>query len=63
MLKWPNDVLFHDAKLAGILIELCGDPARAQAVIGIGLNLLPPDADKMGKPDGGAEAFRPPVSR
>lgn len=62
MLKWPNDVLYHDAKLAGILIELCGDPVRAQAVIGIGLNLLPPDADKTGKPDGGAEAFMMPAT-
>ncbi len=62
MLKWPNDVLYHDAKLAGILIELCGDPAQAQAVIGIGLNLLPPDAGETGKPDGAAEAFMMPAA-
>lgn len=47
MLKWPNDILFRDAKLGGILVELCGDSARAQAVIGIGLNLLPPVTDDM----------------
>lgn len=44
-LKWPNDVLVHGHKLAGILVELL--PARGRppaAVVGIGLNLrLPPD--------------------
>lgn len=38
--KWPNDVLLGDAKLAGILIETQGDVlSGATAVIGIGLNL------------------------
>ena len=42
-LKWPNDVLHHGRKLAGILIELQPGDLRS-AVIGIGLNLrLPPD--------------------
>lgn len=45
-LKWPNDVLLRRddayAKLAGILIELSADRRGTQAVIGIGLNLLPP---------------------
>jgi BirA family transcriptional regulator, biotin operon repressor / biotin---[acetyl-CoA-carboxylase] ligase len=48
-LKWPNDVLLRQgdeyAKLAGILIELSSDRRGTQAVIGIGLNLLPPDGD------------------
>ena len=39
-LKWPNDVLFHYRKLAGILIELQGDMlGPTVAVIGIGINL------------------------
>ena len=39
-LKWPNDVLHHDRKLAGILIELRGDVlGPSTAVIGVGLNL------------------------
>jgi BirA family biotin operon repressor/biotin-[acetyl-CoA-carboxylase] ligase len=48
-LKWPNDVLKDGAKLAGILIETrsCttgNAPAATWAVIGIGINLLLPDA-------------------
>lgn len=44
-LKWPNDVLIHGAKLAGILVELLPGRGRTPAaVVGIGLNLLvPPD--------------------
>lgn len=39
-LKWPNDVLHENHKLAGILIELQGDMlGPSAAVIGIGLNL------------------------
>jgi len=39
-LKWPNDVLHENRKLAGILIELQGDMlGPSAAVIGIGLNL------------------------
>ncbi|MCD4866135.1 bifunctional biotin--[acetyl-CoA-carboxylase] ligase/biotin operon repressor BirA [Pseudomonas sp. PLB05] len=39
-LKWPNDVLVRGRKLAGILIELSGDPQDVcQAIIGIGINV------------------------
>jgi len=34
-LKWPNDVLVRGAKVAGILLERCGDAI----VAGIGINL------------------------
>lgn len=38
-LKWPNDVLARERKLAGILIELAGDvDDRCVAVIGVGVN-------------------------
>lgn len=34
-LKWPNDLLFDDAKLSGILLERAGD----HVVVGIGVNV------------------------
>ena len=55
-LKWPNDVLLERsgefAKLAGILIELASDRRGTQAIIGIGLNLLPP-AGELPQPAAG----------
>lgn len=39
-LKWPNDILLDDGKLAGILIETAWHTQQASAVaIGIGINL------------------------
>ncbi len=41
-LKWPNDVVLPDGKLAGILIETQGDVLGPSAVvIGIGVNVRP----------------------
>ena len=38
-LKWPNDVLVGERKIAGILLELIGDPADVcHVVIGVGIN-------------------------
>ncbi|WP_374422510.1 biotin--[acetyl-CoA-carboxylase] ligase [Chromobacterium sp.] len=47
-LKWPNDVLLNERKLAGILIELSGDALGPTAVvIGIGMNVSEPgDVDQ-----------------
>ena len=58
-IKWPNDLVVDDAKLAGILAEADpaapGGPAGSVAVVvGIGLNIHPPG------PDGGDVAARPP---
>ena len=50
VLKWPNDVLLDDAKLAGILVQRIDPDA---AVVGIGLNVtarateLPPGATSL----------------
>ena len=55
-LKWPNDLLFSDAKLCGILIELQSEGQRMLAVIGVGLNL------ELPSPDPGASDFAYPVA-
>jgi BirA family biotin operon repressor/biotin-[acetyl-CoA-carboxylase] ligase len=40
MVKWPNDVLWRQHKLAGVLIEVQGGAAGPSAVvIGIGINV------------------------
>lgn len=38
-LKWPNDVLVDDRKLAGILVERVETPTGPAAVLGIGINI------------------------
>lgn len=42
-IKWPNDLLRDDAKLAGILVETQAADGAIWAVIGCGINLLMPD--------------------
>ena len=37
--KWPNDVLVDDAKVAGILVERVDTPQGPAAVLGLGLNV------------------------
>jgi BirA family biotin operon repressor/biotin-[acetyl-CoA-carboxylase] ligase len=40
MLKWPNDLLWHERKLCGVLLEMKGEACGPwQVVIGIGLNV------------------------
>jgi BirA family transcriptional regulator, biotin operon repressor / biotin---[acetyl-CoA-carboxylase] ligase len=38
-IKWPNDVMLDDQKVAGILAETSWDGRHMQAVVGIGLNV------------------------
>jgi BirA family biotin operon repressor/biotin-[acetyl-CoA-carboxylase] ligase len=51
-LKWPNDVLLDERKLAGILIETAAARDGIWAIVGIGINLaLPPElAERIGSP-------------
>jgi BirA family biotin operon repressor/biotin-[acetyl-CoA-carboxylase] ligase len=42
-LKWPNDVLFGDLKVAGLLAEVIPSETASKVVIGLGLNLIDVD--------------------
>jgi len=63
-IKWPNDVLLDDRKVAGILIE--GRPREGWAVLGIGINVtiaareFPPElrdtAISLARPPGSVDA-------
>ena len=39
MLKWPNDILFNDKKIGGILVETEIKKENIKTIIGIGINL------------------------
>ena len=47
-LKWPNDVLLDDVKMAGILAQRC--PSREAVVVGLGMNVgwAPDGAAQLG---------------
>lgn len=47
-LKWPNDVLVGDAKLAGLLAERVADPTGSVAVLGAGINVTTTRAELPG---------------
>jgi BirA family biotin operon repressor/biotin-[acetyl-CoA-carboxylase] ligase len=38
-IKWPNDLLFGEKKLGGILAEARGESGSATVVVGVGLNV------------------------
>ncbi|HKD75629.1 MAG TPA: biotin--[acetyl-CoA-carboxylase] ligase, partial [Ktedonobacterales bacterium] len=38
-IKWPNDILIEDRKVAGILIETTGNSSKLTGVVGIGMNV------------------------
>jgi BirA family biotin operon repressor/biotin-[acetyl-CoA-carboxylase] ligase len=51
VVKWPNDLLVGEAKLAGVLAEaefVGEDPAACAVVVGIGLNVDWPGPDGVG---------------
>ncbi len=65
-LKWPNDILWRGRKLAGILLEMTGDPSGAcQVVVGVGLNVSISEAAAaaIDQPCVGLSELVPGVSR
>jgi len=61
-LKWPNDLVVHDRKLAGLLAEAELGPGVVRAVVvGVGCNLvaaaIPPEAGRPVDPDALLDAF------
>ena len=52
-LKWPNDVLLEDGKVAGVLVETRTGPGARVTVIGIGVNVnAAPPAEAVDRPGG-----------
>lgn len=52
-LKWPNDVLWQERKLAGLLVEVQGEAAApCRVVLGVGVNgyIAPADAARIDQP-------------
>jgi len=52
-LRWPNDVMIGEKKLAGILVESAAEEAKLKhVVVGVGLNInqeeMPPDLTEIG---------------
>jgi BirA family biotin operon repressor/biotin-[acetyl-CoA-carboxylase] ligase len=46
VIKWPNDLLVNDRKIAGILTELASEPERVHwVVVGVGVNVNATAAD------------------
>lgn len=63
-LKWPNDLWWHDRKLAGILIETANwgeHSASRYVVIGVGINLATPEAAGLSTPPVGLRELLPEV--
>jgi len=71
-IKWPNDILVNQRKLAGVLVETrwVGEKLKA-AVIGIGINIAPESINPVNLPPEGLnfpatcieDAFGQPVDR
>jgi len=44
--KWPNDILYRQHKLAGVLVEILGEANTAtHVIIGVGINMVAPQGD------------------
>lgn len=50
VLKWPNDLLITNQKLAGVLAQVAFHEGKQAVVVGIGINVgwAPPEATRLG---------------
>lgn len=64
-LKWPNDLWLADRKLGGILIETAsfagGPQPERYAVIGVGVNITPPQATGLATPPAWLQELLPGI--
>jgi BirA family biotin operon repressor/biotin-[acetyl-CoA-carboxylase] ligase len=61
-LKWPNDLWLGQRKLGGILVETASWGDQRYVVIGVGLNVTPPEQDfsaESSSPAGDAQTLPP----
>lgn len=64
--KWPNDLLWQERKLAGVLLEVTGEGNGPWRVVtGVGLNVRMPEtaAEGIGQPWIDVESARPGLAR
>lgn len=52
-LKWPNDLWLGSAKLAGILVETASVGSARYVIVGVGINVRPPEPQWMPPPSPG----------
>ena len=61
-IKWPNDVMLDDKKLAGVLAETAWNGADLQAIVGVGVNVTAspdlPGVTHLGEVDRGELLLR-----
>lgn len=60
-LKWPNDLWLQERKLGGILIETASMGALRYAVIGIGINIGPREAEGLRTPPAWLQELLPGI--
>ncbi len=60
-LKWPNDIWWHERKLAGILIETASVGAARYAVVGVGINIGMRDGTGLATPPAWLQELLPGI--
>ena len=60
-LKWPNDIWWRGRKLAGILIETASRGTSRFLVVGVGINIAPPEAGGLATPPAWLQEMLPGI--